>query len=208
MSRSCGKADEENKRTLRSRLRQQRCAMAEQTRIEHDESIRQHLLGLIHKLEIRTIAGFWPFNGEPDLVPLFRQLMDDGCDLALPVISARQKGLMKFCKWQRDIPLVKNRFGICEPQDHRALNPQHFDLVIIPLVAYDRLGNRLGMGAGYYDRHLEPLRDCPSPVRMGVGYSLQEMKHLAQNAWDIPLHGVVNEREWVTFVAENDPLED
>lgn len=207
MSRSCGKVGEENKHILRCRLRQQRCAIAQQTRVEYDESIRQHLRKLIDQLEIRSIAGFWPFDGEPDLVPLFRQLMDAGCDLALPVISTRQKGLMKFCRWQRDIPLVKNRFEIFEPQGQPALNPRDFDLMIIPLVAYDRFGNRLGMGAGYYDRHLEPLRDCPSPVRMGVGYGLQEVKFIDKNAWDIPLHGVVNERGSVTFVSDNYPLE-
>lgn len=207
MSRSCGKADEKNKHVLRSRLRQQRCAITEQTRIEYDESIRQYLLELINQLKICTIAGFWPFNGEPDLVPLFRQLLDSGCDLALPVVSTRQKGLMQFCQWQRDVPLVKNRFGIFEPQGRRFLNPHDFDLMIIPLVAYDRLGNRLGMGAGYYDRHLESLRDCPSPVRVGVGYSLQQIKSMDRNAWDIPLHGVVNERGSVTFVSDNYPLE-
>ena len=207
MSRSRGKADKKTRQLVRNELRQQRCAIPEQTRIEFDQNIRQNLLNLINDRQIRRIAGFWPFNGEPDLVPLFKQLMETGCDLALPVISSTQKGLMEFCQWQADTRLVKNRFDIPEPQGNPPLNPEDFDLMIIPLVAYDRFGNRLGMGAGYYDRHLEPLRDRLSPMRVGVGYSLQEMKLIDENVWDIPLHGVVNERGCVTFGAEIYPLE-
>jgi len=207
MPRSCGKADEKNKHVLRSRLRQQRCAIPAQTRLKYDRKIRQHLLELINHQEIRTIAGFWPFNGEPDLVPLLRQLMDSGTEVALPVISTSQKGRMKFCLWQQDVPLIKNKFGIFEPQSQTALNPQVFDLLIIPLVAFDRYGGRLGMGAGYYDRHLEPLRNRRSPKRIGVCYSLQEINSIKKNTWDIPLHGVVNERGSFTFVKELYPLE-
>ena len=71
----------------------------------------------------------------------------------------------------------------------------------MPLVGYDHLGNRLGMGAGYYDRHLESLRNSSLPLRVGIAYSLQEIESLKQNDWDIPLHGVVNENGWFTFAG-------
>jgi 5-formyltetrahydrofolate cyclo-ligase len=73
----------------------------------------------------------------------------------------------------------------------------------MPLVGYDRFGNRLGMGCGYYDRCLESLRDLAAPLRVGIAYSLQEIDPLDKNTWDIPLHGVVNERGWFTFVGKD-----
>jgi 5-formyltetrahydrofolate cyclo-ligase len=71
----------------------------------------------------------------------------------------------------------------------------------MPLVGYDMSGNRIGMGAGYYDRHLELLRDSTAPLRVGIAYSLQEIAPIEKNKWDIPLHGVVNEHGWFTFTG-------
>ena len=58
------------------------------------------------------------------------------------------------------------------------------------------------LGAGYYDRCLEPLRDLPTPLRVGIAYSLQEIDPIIENKWDIPIHGVVNEHGWFTFVGQ------
>ena len=98
---------------------------------------------------------------------------------------------MQFCEWREDMHLRRNRFGIPEPAGAPVV-----DLA----VAYDRVGNRLGMGAGYYDRHLEPLRHMNSPVRLGVAYSFQEIAPIEEKSWDVPLHGLVNEKEQLTFV--------
>jgi 5-formyltetrahydrofolate cyclo-ligase len=72
----------------------------------------------------------------------------------------------------------------------------------MPLVGYDHLGNRLGIGSGYYDRHLESMRNSPLPLRIGIAYGFQEIEPLKQNDWDIPMHGVVNENGWFTFTKD------
>jgi 5-formyltetrahydrofolate cyclo-ligase len=108
---------------------------------------------------------------------------------------------MNFCSWRQKTNLVKNRYGICEPEKSILLPVSDFDMLIIPLVGYDRFGNRLGMGAGYYDRHLELLRHSNTPLRVGIAYSLQQIDPIEKNSWDIPLHGVVNEHGWFTFVG-------
>jgi len=146
------------------------------------------------------VVGYWPFNGEPDITPLYRQLMAKDHEFALPVISGNDEYTMKFHSWRADTVLVKNSYGILEPQGTAPVPLSGVDLLIMPLVAYDRLGNRLGMGAGYYDRHLESLRKSDKPLRIGVAYSLQELDLIEKNSWDIPLHGVVNEHGWFTFV--------
>ncbi len=137
--------------------------------------------------------------GEPDITPVYRQLLAAGHTLALPVISADVDQTMTFHSWRTDTVLASNKYGILEPQDSASVPLSRVDLLIMPLVAYDRHGNRLGMGAGYYDRHLQPLRDQQTPLRAGVAYSFQETGLIDINKWDIPLHGVVNEHGWFTF---------
>lgn len=125
--------------------------------------------------------------------------MGRGCKLALPVIKGTVGCNMDFHAWREDTVLGKNRYGILEPLDTEMLPVSSFDMLLMPLVGYDRWGNRLGMGAGYYDRCLVSVRDAESPLRVGVAYSLQETGPVDKEEWDIPLHGVVNERGWFAF---------
>ncbi len=126
--------------------------------------------------------------------------MADGHELALPVISTSDNFSMQFHWWRADTLLTKNKYGILEPEASPSTSISDFDLLIMPLLGYDQLGNRLGMGAGYYDRHLESLRDLEKPLRVGIAYSLQKIDLIDTNKWDIPLHGLVNEHGWFTFV--------
>ena len=127
--------------------------------------------------------------------------MADGCELALPVISGSNDRHMSFHSWQADTRLVKSRYGIFEPLETAAIPVSSLDIILMPLVGYDRFGNRLGVGAGYYDRCLENLRDQVKPLRVGIAYSLQEIGSIDKNSWDISLHGVVNEHGCFTFVS-------
>jgi 5-formyltetrahydrofolate cyclo-ligase len=184
---------------IRRALRSKRRKLSEHSRTAHDASIRQHLLQLTGSKKLNSIAAFWPFDGEPDVIPLCRQMISSGKEIALPVISSDADVAMKFHLWRPSTVLKPNKFGICEPQETEILDLAGFDLLLIPLVAYDSTGSRIGMGSGYYDRHLENIRDLPSPLRLGIAYGLQEVDLINKNKWDIPLHGVVNETGWFTF---------
>jgi len=167
----------------------------------HDLAIGGNLLNLVTTRQAGTIAGYWPFNGEPDITPLCRQLMAAGCRLALPVIKDADDHHMEFHAWREDTVLAANRYGILEPRDTELLPVASFDMLLMPLVGYDRHGNRLGMGAGYYDRCLVSIRDLELPLRVGVAYSLQETEPVEEAEWDVPLHGVVNEHGWLAVGA-------
>ena len=182
-------------------MRERRSALDRATRSSHDQAIRQHLHGLIADRGCRNIAAYWPFTGEPDITPLFDPLMAAGCALALPVVSGRDDHAMQFCAWQPGAGLTPSRYGIPEPLGAPVVSLAACDLLLMPLVAYDTAGNRLGMGMGYYDRHLEPLRDQTAPLRVGIAYSLQQTGMLEVNPWDVPLHGLVNEHGWFTFTG-------
>jgi len=189
-----------SRQALRAELRKLRRDIGHTERAQFDLAIRQHLLALIEARSISSLAAFWPFDGEPDMIPLYQQLLDQGIKIALPKIAANGIS-MEFHAWQADLELEKNRFGIPEPGKTEKISLSTCPLLIMPLVGYDHLGNRLGVGSGYYDRRLESLRDSPLPLRIGIAYSLQEVEPLKQNDWDIPLHGVVNENGWFTFTG-------
>ena len=184
---------------MRQALRSLRNGFSESRRSLLDEAIGRHLLALVKSTRAVSIACYWPFNGEPDITPVCRQLMADGCRLALPVIADENGRAMHFRAWSADTDLAENGYGILEPRHSEPVPVSSFDMLVIPLVGYDRQGNRLGMGAGYYDRCLETVRDLHPPLRVGVAYSLQEMDSAGSEKWDIPLHGVVNEHGWLAF---------
>jgi len=190
-----------SKALLRRRLRSERSGLSGFLRAEHDEAIGQHVMQLVQSRQAVRIACYWSFNGEPDITPVFRQLMANSCELALPVISGTNDHRMTFHSWQAQTRLVKNRYGIFEPLETAVVPASSLDIILMPLVGYDRSGNRLGMGAGYYDRCLENLHDQVRPLRIGIAYSLQEICPFEKNKWDISLHGVVNEHGWFTFVS-------
>ena len=109
-----------------------------------------------------------------------------------------------FCEWREGDPLVPNRFAIPEPVPRRR-PPHHarqLDLLLVPLVAFDARGNRLGMGGGYYDRTLAYLghrTHWRRPRVVGLAHALQRVDALPKNAWDIPVDGVITEREMHRF---------
>lgn len=189
----------QSRSNLRSELRALRNGLSGAQRSAHDRAIGHNLLELVKSRHSHTIAAYWPFNGEPDIAPPCRQMMAQGCRLALPVLKGENGFHMDFHAWREDDVLAANRYGILEPRDTELLPVTGFDMLLMPLVAYDRSGNRLGMGAGYYDRCLASIRDLDTPLRVGIAYSLQETPVVGGEEWDIPLHGVVNEHGWFAF---------
>lgn len=196
MSTLSGKSN----KLLRKELRQRRRDIPSRLRLAHDRAIQMHLLQLIRSQQIGSLACFWPFDGEPDLIPICKELIADDCKIALPVVSEQLDYKMEFHRWNAVSPLTENRYGIREPQKTIPMPLSGFDMLLMPLVGYDETGNRLGMGAGYYDRQLETLRDLHRPYRLGIAYSLQQVSLIRKNDWDVPLHGLVNEHGWISFI--------
>jgi len=191
--------DKMSRQALREKLRHKRSAISDAQRLQFDRVIRQRLLDLIESFETFSIAAYWPFDGEPDITPLFQKLVDKGFEVALPRI-AELGPEMEFHAWKPESKLVKNRFGIPEPVDTKVIPLTKCQLLVMPLVGYDERGNRLGVGSGYYDRHLESMRDSWQPLRIGTAYSLQKVELLKHNDWDIPLHGVISEDGLLAFM--------
>ena len=107
---------------------------------------------------------------------------------------------LKFAPWKFGDDVIPNGFGIPEPAGAEQLEPAAMDVVLLPLVAFDRRGNRLGSGAGYYDRSFEFLRERvrPSkPLLVGVAYGFQEVEAMHVQPWDVPLDFIATEGELI-----------
>jgi 5-formyltetrahydrofolate cyclo-ligase len=115
---------------------------------------------------------------------------------------------LQFAAWSAGADLQANRYGIPEPvaAATERLGPAEIDVVLVPLLGFDRRGNRLGSGAGFYDRSFAFLRDRQRPARpvlIGVGYHFQEVPALAPATWDVALDFIATDRELIACTTED-----
>jgi len=142
------------------------------------------------------VSGYWPIRAELDPLPLMRALEARGAQLALPVIMGRDQPLT-FRAWNADAQLLRGQFGIMEPSPQSAVVLP--DIVLVPLAAFDRLGHRIGYGAGHYDRTFEQLRAAKSITAIGLAFSVQEIDAVPALAHDVALDYVLTEAGTLDF---------
>jgi 5-formyltetrahydrofolate cyclo-ligase len=142
-----------------------------------------------------VVAGYSPIRSECDPVPLMRSLAGKGAQLALPLVDARDKPL-SFSEWRQGGHLVAGPFGILQPRaDAASVEP---DIILVPLVAFDRALHRIGYGAGYYDRTLAALRQQRRVVvAVGIAFAAQEVAAIPGDGHDEGLDLVLTERETI-----------
>ncbi|NVO23388.1 5-formyltetrahydrofolate cyclo-ligase [Donghicola mangrovi] len=140
------------------------------------------------------VAGYMPIRTEIDPLPAMAEASAYG-PVAVPVIEAEGKPL-KFRAWEPDCPLIDGPFGAQIPATGEWITPQ---IVIVPLVAFDRRGGRLGYGGGFYDRTLELLRANGPVLAVGFAYAAQEADSLPLEPTDQPLDMIITEQGVLTF---------
>lgn len=149
-------------------------------------------------LKARTLALYVAADGEIDPAPLCRVAWRRGKRVFLPVLHPLKHDHMVFARFRASDRLLRNRFGIPEPRTlSGTARPWQLDLVLLPLVAFDDRGNRLGMGGGYYDRTFDLSRQVRwprRPVLCGLAHRLQRVDYLAGNPWDVPLRRVFTDQ--------------
>jgi len=138
------------------------------------------------------VSGFSPLKSEINPVPLMRAFAAAGARLALPVVMGKGKPLT-MRSWAFGEPLNSGVWGIREPPPSA---PEGFpDILIVPLLAFDRAGNRIGYGAGYYDMTIARLRGMKPVIAMGIAYAAQEIAQVPVTPRDATLDLVLTERE-------------
>lgn len=143
-----------------------------------------------------VVAGYWPMRDELDPRPTLTALSGRGCRIALPVVAGDGQPLV-FRGWEIDEPLQPGPYGTVQPGDEAdTVEPQ---LLLVPMLAFDRAGRRLGYGGGFYDRTLAALRGRFAVQAIGIAYADQEVEAVPAGPEDARLDGVVTERAYLDF---------
>ncbi|MGP1395648.1 MAG: 5-formyltetrahydrofolate cyclo-ligase [Inquilinaceae bacterium] len=144
------------------------------------------------------VAGYHPLGDELDVLPLLTAFHENGHSCLLPVVLRGDRPLI-FRAWRPGLVMAANRYGIAEPgPECEEASP---DVVLVPLLAFDRAGHRMGYGAGFYDRTLAHLRAAGPVCAVGVAFAAQEQDTIPAEAHDQPLDWIVTEREAIRATA-------
>lgn len=184
---------------LRRELRARRRSLGARERRGAALELLDRLLGSTLLRCARRVAVYLPADGEIDPAPIAAHLLDRGARIHLPVIDPMPRGSarLRFAPVRPGVTMTRNRFGIAEPQGTGSVAGWTLDLVLLPLVGFDRRGGRLGMGGGFYDRTFD--LDRPRPMRprlVGLAHACQEVDQLPLAAHDVPLDALVTDRDF------------
>ena len=143
-----------------------------------------------------VVSGFMPLDSEINPHPLMRKLAEKGARLALPVVSRRGQPLL-MREWTFGEPLSAGVWGIREPEpEAQEVEP---DILLVPLLAFDRAGYRIGYGGGYYDRTIARLRSRKPVMAVGLAFAAQEVSAVPATPRDARLDLVLTEREAIDW---------
>ncbi|WEN16051.1 5-formyltetrahydrofolate cyclo-ligase [Rhodanobacter sp. AS-Z3] len=187
------------RRDLRQQLAERRRALAPAERIAAAQGLRRSLEQLPEYFTDARVAGYWASHGELPLNMVIPPLATRGQQFLLPVIGTGKT--LRFAAWNVGDAVQPNRYGIPEPANPaELLEPCQVDLVLVPLLGFDRRGNRLGHGGGYYDRSFAFLNEQvrpTEPLLVGIAYAFQELPEVEEQDWDVPLDFIATERELI-----------
>ena len=141
------------------------------------------------KSKKRIIGGYYPYNYEINVIPIMEKFERLKYIISLPKIS--QNSNMNFFNWSTNDPLNINKYGIPEPINNEIIYP---DVLLVPLVAYDKNFNRVGYGGGFYDRYLKRIKKIKNVLTIGLAFSYQKVKKIPIEKNDIKLDFIVTEK--------------
>ena len=159
-------------------------------------------IGIVRRA--KRLAVYLSIDGEPNLAITIFEAQKRKTNILAPVIYRKT---LRFSSLNNRSLLRKNRLGIQEPCGRSYIDPLQLDVVLVPLVAFDNHGTRVGMGAGYYDRYFQFLAlrtHWRRPKLVGIGYEFQRRDNLQRQPWDVPLWGAVTEKGIYKFDEKGD----
>lgn len=193
---------------LRARMSVRRNELGARQRVEAAAGVLHSLETLPEFMTDANVAGYWAVRGELPLNLAVASLKRRDQHYFLPTLGeARQ---LHFAEYRENTELQANRFGIPEPATAagKQRRAQDMHVILLPLLAFDRRGQRLGTGGGWYDTTLAFLRDAARPTRpllVGVGYAFQEVEAMPAESWDVPLDYIATDEELIACTVGTSP---
>ena len=151
-------------------------------------SLLKDILKKFNLLKNKQIGAYFPINYEIDCLEILKQLEKSGHKISLPV--TRKGNKMDFLEWSSKEPLLIGKIGIPEPYSKKKVYPE---ILLVPLVAFNKYKFRLGYGGGYYDRYIQKIKKIKKTLTIGVAFSFQEVKKLPINEHDKKLDYIFTE---------------
>ncbi len=189
----------DNNADIRQHKRAQRRLLLNTAQQQHAQALYQNTIQQKFWRNSQRIALYLANDGEinPDLLIDYAHSLDK--QIYLPILAPLKNSLY-FAPYEANQRLKLNRFNIAEPECHPSKwkTAWQLDLLLLPLVAFDIKGSRIGMGGGYYDRtlaYLQHRRCWKKPVLAGLAHEMQKVEHLNRQSWDIPLDYIITEKQ-------------
>jgi len=183
----------------RNQLRAKRRSLAPDQQRHCSDQITSILTRQVFFLRAKRVGIYLANDGEIDPSPIVDICLKSAKSCYLPVLHPLKIKRLHFAKYHRQTDLVANRYDIPEPnlKSSKLAPAWSLDIILMPLVGFDRNGNRMGMGGGYYDRTLAFMAagKNPAPKLVGLAHNCQELSSIASQDWDIPLNYIITERE-------------
>ena len=134
----------------------------------------------------KIIGGYYPYNNELDCIEILKNFEKRKYLITLPKI--KNNFLMDFFEWKLNEPLTINKYGIPEPSSNKSRYP---DIILVPLLAFDKNLNRVGYGGGFYDRYIQKIKKKKKFILIGLAYSFQRVKKIPTNKFDMKLDVII-----------------
>ncbi|MFV9615561.1 MAG: 5-formyltetrahydrofolate cyclo-ligase [Gammaproteobacteria bacterium] len=187
-----------NNAEIRQLKRAQRRLLSSSVQQQHSQALRQNIAKEKTWRNSQHIALYLANDSEIDPYLLFEHARFLGKNVYLPILAPLKNSLY-FAPYDADKPLKRNRFNILEPvcQPAKWKTASQLDLLLLPLVAFDTQGNRIGMGGGFYDRtlaYMQHRRFWKKPTLVGLAHEIQKVGQLHSQSWDIPLDYIITEK--------------
>lgn len=180
---------------IRNIIKEKRSQLSEKELHLTSKAITERIRSFKFPKELTKIGIYYAVNNEVDVHPLCKILWQESKRVYLPIVEKKK---LLFGEYRDTSNLKNNRFKIPEPivSIESQISAFELDLIFMPLVAFDPMGNRIGMGGGFYDRTLDNKQldnDLKKPILVGVAYEFQKQNKIQPNSWDIPLDMIFTE---------------
>ncbi|MEP0355961.1 5-formyltetrahydrofolate cyclo-ligase [Paraglaciecola sp.] len=184
---------------LRLQFRKKRQQLSKAQQLQASKQVLNTCLQQLSLQQANTVACYLANDGEIDPRCIIEYCWQHNKRVLLPVLHPFSTGHLVFVEYFPNSVMIANQYGIKEPviTSHNICPLADIELIMTPLVAFDAAGNRLGMGGGYYDRSLAPIkRDKLNTQLIGLAHTCQQANALKANHWDIPLHGIATPTQY------------